>query len=144
MQGNTFPWKQAVSLINWEVSFQEISFQSWEVRGCSQLMSAKNDGVQNPRFPPLSVKVSISPTPLPPLSAYVSISPSPLCRSCQHFPDPTPLFDLAVLASYLISPSSWITIFCVKKIQYLNKFDAMSKMSLLKINRVSSQINSAF
>ena len=44
-------------------------------RDCSQIMSAKNIGVQIPH-PPLSANVSISPTP------------SPLCQSCPHLPNP--------------------------------------------------------
>ena len=50
--------------------------QLFETRGCSQIMSAKNEGVQTPP-PPFVSHCQHFPNP-----------PSPLCQLCQHLPNP--------------------------------------------------------
>ena len=71
------------------------------VRGGSQMMSAKNGGVQTP-LPPLSAIVSIYPTPPPTFFSH-----------CQHFHNPPPSFASPVSICFTLPPfnSSFLSVY---------------------------------
>ena len=127
------------------VSTAKVKFSIWNfiyIRGCSQIMSAKNGGVQTPPPPfvshclhfqnppsPLCQPLSAFPQPpLPPMSAIVSISPTspPPFVSFVSICQTRPSFSVPVLWTYLMPPPSWITYFFWKKVQYLTKIIYMS------------------
>ena len=77
-------------------------------------------GVSRPPLPPLSVIVSISPTPPPPFVSHSQPFPNPpppyvsfvsICRT-------PPSSSVSVLWTYFMPPSSWITFFLGRK--YIN------------------------
>ena len=101
----------------------------FNIRGCSQIMSAKMEGSRPP--PPFFQTLSaFLQSALPSLSAIVSISPNPpssLCQLCQRLPNPPPPlpFPGQFCQKYLMPPSSRITFFFWKKVHYLTEIITM-------------------
>ena len=82
--------EQQLLLYNIFIDHQLSAFQ---VRDCSQIMSAKNGEVQTPS-PPFCQPMSAFARPLPPLSADVSIYQTPLLSPCQLYKNiPHPLYE---------------------------------------------------